>query len=109
MSAVVVRRATPKLPVEPEADFQAAVLKLAHLLHWRSYHTYRSDRSPSGWPDLALCRPPRLLLIELKAENGVLSAAQEEWLADLRLCPGVETHVWKPSDWSDIRRVLGAA
>jgi len=107
--AVVIRRSRPALPVEPEADFQAAVLKLSHLLRWRSYHTYRSDRSPSGWPDLVLCRPPRLLLVECKSETGTLSDEQEEWLDDLRLCPGVEVYVWKPSDFAEIKRVLGAA
>jgi hypothetical protein len=109
MKAVVIRRGRAALPVEPEADFQAAVVKLAHLLRWRSYHPWSSLHSPSGWPDLVLCRPPRLILAEVKIETGELSTAQGEWLADLRRCPGVETYTWRPSDFAEIKRVLGAA
>jgi hypothetical protein len=89
-----------------EKQFQAQVLDLARLLGWRVYHPWLSVRSAAGFPDLVLCRPPRLILAELKTARGRLSPAQEEWLAALRACPGVEVHVWRPMDWDAIIRVL---
>ena len=89
-----------------EKTFQARVIKVARLGGWRVSHTFNSRHSPEGWPDLGLCRPPRLLLIELKTERGRLRPEQREWLAALAQCPGIEVALWRPSDWPAIERVL---
>lgn len=91
---------------QTERAFQAQVIELARLCGWRVHHQWSAVHSPAGWPDLVLCRPPRLVIAELKAEDGVLTPAQETWIALLRACPGVETFVWRPSDWDEISRTL---
>jgi hypothetical protein len=89
-----------------EPAFQRQVLELAHLHRWVSYHPYDSRRSEAGWPDLALCRPPRLVLAELKSATGRVSKAQRRWLDLLAACPGVEVYCWRPADWAEVIRVL---
>lgn len=93
----------PKQPLqahESEADFQSRVVDLARYLGWEGiYHTRDSRRSTLGYPDLCLCRPPKVLFIEVKASGGNLSAEQYEWQEWLMACPGVETWVLWPQDW----------
>ncbi len=89
-----------------EAAFQKQVVALSRLFGWADYHTQFSIRSAHGWPDLALCRPPRLVLAELKAEKGKLTLAQERWLDLLGQCPGVEVFCWRPADWETIEEAL---
>jgi hypothetical protein len=114
MPAVAVRRGLgfpSKLkPVvlgdESEAHFMARVRKLARLYGWVDWHTLDSTGTRSGEPDLRLVRPPRYILAELKSQHGRLSLPQAAAIALLEQCPGIETYVWKPSDWQDIQRVL---
>jgi VRR-NUC domain len=89
-----------------EPAFQRQVLQLAHLCGWAAYHTHDSRHSEAGWPDLALCRPPRLLLVELKSSRGRVSQAQRRWLDLLGQCPGVECYLLRPADWDAITEVL---
>ena len=84
-----------------EKALQQRIIDAAKALHWLPYHTFDSRRSEPGFPDLVLCRPPRLLFVELKSEKGKLTAEQERWLALLAEVPGVETKVWRPSDLLD--------
>jgi hypothetical protein len=96
-------------PVQPENDFLRQVVALAELWGWAVYHTWRSQHSQAGFPDLVLCKPPRLVFAELKREyRGRASPRQAVWLSLLRACPGVESYLWKPSHWPQIERVLGA-
>ena len=60
-----------------EADLQSQVTELAEKTGWLFYHTYRSDRSPAGFPDLVLVRPPRLLFVELKKQKAKRTPAQD--------------------------------
>jgi hypothetical protein len=91
-----------------EAQWQRQVIDLATQLGWAEYHAYLSIRSPRGWPDLSLCRPPRLVLAELKTDRkaSVLAPSQQDWIALLERCPGVEVYVWRPSDLDDVVRIL---
>ena len=90
------------------------VVKLAKLLGWRHYFTYRSKFSPAGFPDLVLVRGERLIFAELKMPKGTVSDLQREWLNDLRVVArsiqtgNVEVHLWTPADWmaGDIEEVL---
>jgi hypothetical protein len=81
-------------------------MDLAGIFGWTLYHPALSKWSERGWPDLALCRPPRLVFAELKREAGHPSVDQKRWLALLRGCPGVETYLWRPSDIDMIASVL---
>jgi hypothetical protein len=87
-----------------EAQWQAAVLDLAHALKWEHYHTHDSRRSPSGFPDLVLVRD-RVIFAELKSERGDLVGTQYEWLMRL-VHAGMEAYVWRPSDWPEVERIL---
>jgi hypothetical protein len=90
---------------EVEKRFMAQVVALAKLKRWAVRHDYDSRRSEPGYPDLTLCRPPRLVFAELKSPKGRPTAEQLYWLEILRLS-GVEVHIWRPSDWDEIGRVL---
>lgn len=88
-----------------EKVWQAKVVAEARRQGWRWYHTHRSDRSPAGFPDLCLVRPPRLLFAELKTERGKPTPEQSAWLADLAAA-GQECHLWRPSDWPTVVTTL---
>lgn len=89
-----------------EEGFQRSVIELACLLGWRVYHTHDSRRSDCGWPDLALLKPPRFILAELKSQRGRLRPEQREWLALLEQCPMLEAYLFRPSDWPRIVEIL---
>jgi hypothetical protein len=93
-----------------EAELQSVVLELLDLLGWRAMHTRPAQtrhgwRTPlqgataSGFPDVLAVRGARVLAAELKSARGALSADQRLWLDDLARA-GVESHVWRPSDWT---------
>lgn len=90
---------------QSEAGFAQAICDLARWQGWRVYRTWNSKHSPPGWPDLVLCRPPELVMAELKRETGRLTPAQRAWLADLEAC-GIECHLWRPADWDTIEKRL---
>ena len=88
-----------------ERAFQAAIVELATLLGWRSYHVPDSRRCEAGWPDLALWRPPRFLLAELKTNKGRVRLIQQQTIDELREC-GLEVYLWRPNMWSEIEATL---
>lgn len=92
-----------------EKQLQHAIVEAAQMLGFRVYHTFLSIRSDPGFPDLVLLNPRqgRLIFVEVKGENGRLSTAQSEWLADLQAV-GVEAYSWWPAQWrsGEIERVL---
>ena len=94
------------LPALTEREFQRQVLDLAGILGWTVYHPMLSKWSERGWPDLALVRPPRFVLAELKRESGKTTPYQDTWLDLLRACPGIETYLWRPSDLDSIAGIL---
>jgi VRR-NUC domain len=88
-----------------EKQWQRQVVDLAAQCGWRrTYHTYDSRRSASGWPDLVLVRE-RVVFAELKREGGKLTAAQREWITALQRA-GAETYVWVPSMLDEVAGVL---
>ena len=88
--------------VVTEAQWQQTVVEAAELFGWWVFHDYDSRRNQAGFPDLVLIRPPRVLFLELKRETGKLTRAQNEVLGMLAECPGVETRVARPSNWSSV-------
>src|SRR6266852_5041796 len=90
------------LPPQTEASFQSQVEQLAQLFGWKVYHTRYSFGSSKGFPDLVLVRVPRLMFAELKREEKKPTSEQRAWLESLGQILGVETYVWRPSDWDEI-------
>ena len=94
---------------QTEADFQSAIIKLAHATGWLVHHT-RCVRTPRGYqtpvqgdvgfPDLVLAKGGRVVLAELKTDKGKTSAAQREWIE----ASGAE--LWRPSDWPAIEALF---
>ena len=91
-----------------EKELLATVTRQARDKGWLVFHDYSSLRNTKGFPDLVLVRPPKILFIELKVENGRLSAAQFEWLSQIGKCDQIDTAVWRPSHLTDhtITRIL---
>ena len=100
-----------------EREFQRAVVELARLMGWRVQHTRPAltqrgrwltpIQGDAGFPDLVLCRPPRLIVAELKRVGGKPTAEQQAWLEALQACAGVECYLWTPADWDVVARTLG--
>lgn len=82
-----------------EAELREHVRRVAAVWGWRMHWTWRSDRSPAGWPDLVLAHPDRgvLLFRELKREHTGPTARQRDWLDALTAC-GQDAGVWRPTD-----------
>lgn len=105
--------AAPKLPFKgrrrDEGEFQDRVLDYAALNGWLAYHVPDSRRvegaGAAGFPDLVLCRSPRLVFVELKSRTGRVSPEQAAWLDSLKAA-GAETYVWRPADWDAIEERL---
>lgn len=68
-----------------EADLGAELERSLELMRFAWYHTHDSRHSPAGFPDYVIASDELdgILHVELKAEGGTLSAAQEWWLASL--------------------------
>ena len=99
------------IALEPDADekaWMAEVIRTAEQLGWhRYYHTFDSRRSPAGFLDLVLLRPPRLVFAELKVGDGRVTKDQAGWIADLRAC-GLEVYVWRPADRPQVDAILAS-
>lgn len=90
-----------------EKTWMAQVREWARAAGWLEYHSHSSRRSPAGFPDLLLCRPPRVIFAELKSQHGSLTGQQAAWLAALRMCPQIEVFCWRPQDELVVLRTLG--
>ncbi len=95
-----------------EDEFTEQVIAIAHWYKWRCAH-FRPARTNKGWrtamqgdvgyPDLSLARGSRIILAELKAEDGKYRDGQREW-ADA-IGP-VVYRLWRPSDLHEIKEEL---
>lgn len=94
---------------QPEHAWQSEVEGYLCRGGWAYVHLRDSRRqNATGWPDLFAVRlapRPRALAIELKTQRGRTTPGQERWLA-LLAAVGVETHVWRPAQVDEVRRVL---
>lgn len=106
------------IPRGTEAEFQDAVVEVAHAFGWLCVH-FRPLRRKSGkyetpcqydaagWPDLFLVRPSTgdIVVAELKMPGKDKSAEQEQWLNWLTDC-GIASFTWTPDDIDEIETVL---
>ena len=102
-----------------ESAFQAQVCNLASYLGWHWYHApdnrpirtrdgrVRKQHVVPGFPDLIMLRGAEIMAVELKAQGGRISRDQNTWLARF-IAAGVETHIWFPADWDEVRERLSA-
>jgi hypothetical protein len=98
-----------------EKQFQTQVIQLSQFYGWRTYFTHDSRRSPAGFPDLVLVRPPELIFAELKTEKGRVRPEQADWLADLEAVArtlavegvrALDVCLWRPSQFDEINARL---
>ena len=102
------RTVNPTDKLISEKDFMESIVQLARNTGWMVYHPYDSRRSEPGFPDLVMTKPKRLVIAEIKTEKGKTTPAQDQWLSTLRTARGVKVKLWRPSDWPEIERTLGA-
>ena len=106
-----------------EAEFEAAVVDLAHMFGWkvagfRPAQTSKGWRTPvkydgKGWPDLTLVHPQHgIIFAELKSPSGHIEPEQAAWLTLLDTAAGVASKVrvvvWRPSDADEVSATLSA-
>jgi hypothetical protein len=89
------------------AHFRTVRVQRGNSTHWET--PVAADGK--GFPDLVLVRD-RVLFVELKLNTTLgkagkkgLSEDQKDWHVAL-LKAGAEFHLWKPSDWPEIEKVL---
>ena len=100
-------REAPGSAAIPEATLLGRIRRRALDHGYLVYHTWRSDKSAPGFPDLVLAKPGRLILAECKSATGKLTQAQHQWLAILRQSiSGLEVYEWHPQQWPEIMDVL---
>lgn len=61
----------------------------------------------AGWPDLVIAGRGRLIFAELKTEKGKPTDDQVAWLEVLRRTSGVQSYIWRPSQWDEVVQLLG--
>ena len=76
-------------------EFQDQIRKLAEMQGWLYYHTYRSKRSPAGFPDVFLVRGQVAIAAELKVGRDVTTSDQRAWLRGLSEA-GIFAALWRP-------------
>ena len=71
-----------------------------------NYHTFHSERSEEGFPDLVLVRE-RIVWAELKTDSPRSQATpdQRKWLTALADA-GEEVYLWRPWHWEELVKIL---
>ena len=104
-------------PPQRERHLQDRLIQTAQLCGWTGatsageqidliYHTHRSDKSPIGFPDLAMVRDGVLLALECKRglkevvamPKSARGRAQLAWIEALAQVPGVHAAVISPEN-----------
>lgn len=90
-----------------EAGLQSSIVEVAARLGWLKYHTYNSQRSDFGYPDLTLVHEDkkRVVWMELKSDNGKTTPEQLMWLDALARCD-MEVYLVFPKHLDEIIQIL---
>jgi hypothetical protein len=83
-----------------EADLEGHIAAKCKALGLARYHTFNSQRSPSGFPDDVIVGPAGMLYRECKRMGKNPTASQQDWL-DRLAAVGCDVGVWRPSDLFD--------
>ncbi len=98
-------RATLDRAMSEESLLQAITDALT-LYGWRWTHSRRSDKAltmgHAGVPDVIAARDGRVLFLELKSQNGALSADQWAWLHELPNSRDCSWQVVRPADLDEL-------
>lgn len=95
--------APPVVPALTERAFMQAVRRAAVAEGWLFYHTFDSRRSAPGFVDCVMAKPGKpLLMWELKVPGGVVTLAQQRWLAVLGQVTHVEAGIWRHDQWDEL-------
>ncbi len=94
------------VPAMTEKELQQSIMTAARGCGWLVHHQTVALYSAAGMPDLVLCRPPRLIIAELKSDKGTPTEAQQLWLDTLAQVPGVEVHLWRPANLEEAYKTL---
>ncbi len=81
-----------------EDELQRVIIDAAVTHGWQVFHDNDSRQNRAGFPDLVLCKPPRVLIIELKSAKGRIRPEQQEWLTALEQCDTISTGLVRPAD-----------
>lgn len=94
-----------------EDELLEGITQAMTLVGWRWTHIRRSDTitmGMSGLPDIIAGDVTRKIVVawELKSQTGVVSGDQWGWLNVLRVAPGVDARVIRPSDYDAALSVI---
>lgn len=78
---------------------QQNIADLAKLNGWKVQFWWRSFHSAPGFLDMVICRPPRLIMAEVKIPPDKLTIEQQKWFDLWKQMKGVEVYVWTPEEW----------
>lgn len=91
-----------------EDQFQARITDTCERFHLKWHHETDSRRTRRGWPDLFICGPGGILVLELKGPRTAVTPEQAQWIVALGDA-GVVAYVARPADWdrvlADLRRI----
>ena len=86
-----------------EKDLDRNIVTVCNMYGWARYHTFRSQYSPAGFPDLTLTRDGELIFAELKSPKKWPTEDQWCWLYDLQevaeRAENVEVWLLHPEDF----------
>ena len=85
-----------------ESELQEGIVTTAGLSGWMVYHTYNSQRSAPGFPDLVLVHADRgMVIAELKSAKGKPTTDQWAWLTMLARW-NAHVYLWRPCDYDAV-------
>lgn len=92
-----------------ESAYQRDIEECAGANQFTKLHNSDSRMDDAGRPDLVLANiyRGRYIVAEVKKEGGTTSAAQRVNL-DYSCMAGIETYLWYPRHWDEVRHILNA-
>lgn len=81
-------------------ELQWLIEDLCRQLGYRFYAPRTSVTAQAGWFDIVIFGEHTALCVELKAEDGRRTRAQQQTAADAQRC-GWQYRLWRPSHWNN--------
>jgi hypothetical protein len=89
-----------------EKELKSNVESAMKQFGWKYYHTFFSQYSDKGFPDLVAARSERTIWIELKTMSGKVTTTQNEWLETLADNPHNEVFLIRPNQMELVIEIL---